>query len=218
MPIVRDPNAEVFQSEDEPAKTDRLPALPFQVAPSERMISEKADNLASLPVGGSFKLPLINPPQKSARDLERELEGSANPALDKKKRQRDYQKGQEQQKLSAGETKEEKEKREAQELVDKRAMAKWEMRFSSMYLNTRSTAKKMRILIKKKLFMHIGSVCIAIRRLKFEDKEEKKRLRQEAYTHDYRITSTEQGTAKVPSYFKSAQDELDDSFLMVEHK
>ena len=68
-----------------------------------------------------------------------------------------------------------------------RAMKKWNFQFESMYMNNRSTAKKMRIIeVKKRLYISIARVCVGIRRLKKAFSDAQKKHRNNIYQIDTR--------------------------------
>ena len=83
--------------------------------------------------------------------------------------------------LKAGQDEKNMTEEEKKAIDGYRNMKKWDSRFTMMYMNTKSTAKKMRILIKKSLFLHIASVIIAIQKMKFHQKEMMKKDRLSLY-------------------------------------
>lgn len=93
-----------------------------------------------------------------------------------------------------------------------RNMKKWDARFNMMYMNTKSTAKKMRILIKKALFLHIASVIIAIQKMKFAKKEQMKKERLSAYRVD-QFGIKKEDRVEFGSFYKP--EDAEDSMLEV---
>lgn len=66
-----------------------------------------------------------------------------------------------------------------------KAMLKWAAQFNSLYMSSKSTAKKMRIIVvKKKLFMNIARVCVGITQLKLASKNRQKKDRNSLYITD----------------------------------
>ena len=88
-------------------------------------------------------------------------------------------------------------------------------RFRELHEDTKSTAVKARMEIKKRLFIMIMSVIVAIRKLKYGHKNQMKAERSKAYLMDKRSLTKEDIVTEAKSYVRD-KGMGDDSFEKVD--